>query len=110
MDGYELAALIRQRERTRDTPIIFVTAFGKEDEDIARGYALGAVDYVFKPVDPVILKAKISVFVDLYKKTEAIRRNAELERRLQLENLRVRTEKLEAERALRQVEARQSLI
>ncbi len=110
MDGYELATLIRQRERSRHMPIIFITAFGKEDQDISRGYALGAVDYVFKPIDPVILRAKVSVFVDLYKKTEAVRQQAELERRLQLENLRVRTEKIEAERALRQIEERQALI
>lgn len=110
MDGYELAALIRQRERSRDTPIIFMTAYNKEDEDISRGYALGAVDYVFKPVDPVILRAKVSVFVDLFKKTEAVRQQAEIERRLQLENLRVRTEKIEAEKALRQIEERQGLI
>jgi PAS domain S-box-containing protein len=110
MDGYELAALIRQRERSRDTPIIFITAFNKEDHDISRGYALGAVDYVFKPIDPIILRTKVSVFVDLYRKTEAVRGQAELERRLQLENLRVRTEKIETEKVLRQVEERQSLI
>jgi len=110
LDGYELATLIRQRERSRDVPIIFITAFNKEDQDISRGYALGAVDYVFKPIDPVILRTKVSVFVELHRKTEAVRRQATLERRLQLENLRVRTEKIEAERALRQVEERQSLI
>jgi PAS domain S-box-containing protein len=108
MDGYELAALIRERERLRDVPIIFMTAVSQED--ISRGYALGAVDYVFKPIDPVVLRAKIAVFADLYKKTEAVRRQAEHERRLQMENLRVRSEKIEAERALRQVEERQSLI
>jgi PAS domain S-box-containing protein len=110
MDGYELATLIRRRERSRHTPIIFITAYGRDDEDVSRGYALGAVDYVFKPVDPMILKAKVSVFVELFKKTEAARVQATLERRLQLENLRVRTEIVEAERALRQSEERQSLI
>src|SRR5258708_23725166 len=110
MDGYELAALIRERERSRDMPVIFITALSKEDQDISRGYALGAVDYVFKPIDPVVLRAKVAVFVDLYKKTEAVRRQAELERLLQMENLRVRTEKIEAERALRQIEERESLI
>jgi signal transduction histidine kinase len=110
MDGYELAALIRRRERSRDTPVIFITAFNKEDRDISRGYALGAVDYVFKPIDPVILRAKVSVFVDLFKKTEVVRQQAEIERRLLSENLRVRTEKIEAERALRQIEERQALI
>jgi signal transduction histidine kinase/ActR/RegA family two-component response regulator len=110
MDGYELAALMRERERTRHTPIIFMTAYDKDYQDISRGYALGAVDYVFRPIDPVVLKAKVSVFVDLFKKTEAVREQAKLEHRLQLENLRVRTEKMEAERALRQIEERQSLI
>jgi PAS domain S-box-containing protein len=110
MDGYELAALIRRRKRSRHVPIIFVTAYNKDDQDITRGYALGAVDYVFKPIEPVILKAKISVFVDLFMKTEEVRRQVELERELQLENMRVRTEKIDAERALRQVEERQALI
>ncbi len=110
VDGYELASLIRARARSRYTPIIFVTAFDKDDEEIARGYRLGAVDYVFKPINPDILRTKISVFVDLFKKSEAVRAQAEHERRLQLENLRVRTQKMEAERALRQVEERQSLI
>ena len=110
MDGYELASLIRNRDRSADLPIIFITAYSRDDADISRGYALGAVDYVFKPIDPVILRAKVSVFVDLYKKTEAIRRNADVERQLLTENLRVRSEKLEAERALRQVEERQALI
>jgi PAS domain S-box-containing protein len=91
-------------------PIIFITAFNREDQDISRGYALGAVDYVFKPIDPIILQAKVSVFVELYKKTEAIRQQAALERRLQMENLRVRTEKDETEKALRLVEERQSLV
>src|SRR5690242_5906199 len=82
MDGYELATLIRERDRSRHMPIIFITAFGKEDQDISRGYALGAVDYVFKPIDPIVLRAKVSVFVDLFKKTEAVRQQAEFERRL----------------------------
>jgi PAS domain S-box-containing protein len=110
MDGYELAALVRNRARSRHTPIIFMTAYDRGDEEISRGYALGAVDYVFKPVDPVILKTKVSVFVELYKKTEAIRRQAELERRLLVEAIRARAEKEEAERALRHSEEIQSLV
>jgi PAS domain S-box-containing protein len=110
MDGYELASLIRQRDRSRHLPIIFITAYSRDDADISRGYALGAVDYVFKPIDPVILRAKVSVFVDLYKKTEAIRQKAVVEQRLLTENLLVRSEKIEAERALRQIEERQALI
>jgi len=110
IDGYELADLIRKREKSRSTPIIFVTAHDRDSEEISRGYALGAVDYVFKPVDPVILRAKVAVFVELFKKNAAIRERAALERRLLSENLRVRTEKIEAEMALRKVEERQALI
>jgi PAS domain S-box-containing protein len=110
LDGYATAELIRRRERSRHIPIIFVSAIAKDDEHIARAYAMGAVDYVFKPVDPVILRSKIAVLVDLYLKTEEIRRQAQLERVLQEENLRIRQEKLEAERQLRQTEERQTAI
>jgi PAS domain S-box-containing protein len=110
LDGYATAELIRRRERSRRIPIIFVSAIDKDDEHIARAYAMGAVDYVFKPVDPVILRSKISVLVDLYLKNEEVRRQAQLERMLQEENLRIRQEKLEAERQLRQIEERQTAI
>jgi len=110
MDGYEIAALIRQRERSRHTPIIFITALDRDDREISRGYALGAVDYVFKPIDSIVLRAKATVFIDLFKKTEAVRHQAELERRLYWENLRARADKLQTERALRQVEGVQSVI
>jgi PAS domain S-box-containing protein len=110
LDGYATAELIRRRERSRHIPIIFVSAIDKDDEHIARAYAMGAVDYVFKPVDPVILRSKISVLVDLYLKNEEVRRQAQLERTLQEENLRIRQEKLEAERQLRRIEERQTAI
>ena len=110
LDGYATAELIRRRERSRHIPIIFVSAIDKDDEHIARAYAMGAVDYVFKPVDPVILRSKIAVLVDLYLKNEEVRRQAQLERLLQEENLRIRQEKLEAERQLRQIEERQTAI
>ena len=110
LDGYATAELIRRRERSRHIPIIFVSAIDKDDEHIARAYAMGAVDYVFKPVDPVILRSKIAVLVDLYLKNEKVRRQAQLERMLQEENLRIRQEKLEAERQLRQIEERQTAI
>jgi PAS domain S-box-containing protein len=110
LDGYATAELIRRRERSRHIPIIFVSAIDKDDEHIARAYAMGAVDYVFKPVDPVILRSKITVLVDLYLKNEEVRRQAQLERMLQEENLRIRQEKLEAERQLRQIEERQTAI
>jgi PAS domain S-box-containing protein len=74
MDGLETAALIRRRERTRDIPIIFLTAYdSKGDTGETRGYGLGAVDYVVKPVDPEAVKSKVAVFVELYRKTEKIK-------------------------------------
>src|SRR5439155_10347279 len=75
MDGFETAALIRQRKSTEHIPIIFVTAFGDEDH-ASRGYRLGAVDYIQTPVVPEVLKTKVSVFVELYAKTEQVRRQA----------------------------------
>jgi CheY-like chemotaxis protein len=76
MDGFETASLIRQRERSRNTPIIFLTAFSNNDNFIFKGYALGAVDYLLKPLDPVILSSKVAVFVDLFKKTTEVQRQA----------------------------------
>ncbi|MBS2020397.1 MAG: response regulator [Deltaproteobacteria bacterium] len=74
MDGFEAAELLRQRARTRDVPIIFLTAISKDQKFIARGYDVGAVDYLFKPYEPEILRSKVSVFVDLARKNEIIRR------------------------------------
>jgi signal transduction histidine kinase/DNA-binding response OmpR family regulator len=74
-DGFETAALIRQRRSSRTTPIIFVTSHGDEDR-AARGYSLGAVDYIFAPVEPQVLRSKISVFLELYAKTEEVRHQA----------------------------------
>ncbi len=65
MDGFETAELIRRRDRTRDVPIVFVTAIHQADEHVRRGYDLGAVDYLFKPFEPVILRQKVRVFVEL---------------------------------------------
>jgi two-component system, sensor histidine kinase len=80
MDGYETAALIRKHERTQLLPIIFLTAFNKEDADILKGYSFG-VDYIFKPIVPCILWAKIDIFVELYKRTTAlVRKNTDLQR------------------------------
>ncbi|OLP15535.1 hybrid sensor histidine kinase/response regulator [Leptolyngbya sp. 'hensonii'] len=76
LDGFETATLIRQRERSRNTPIIFLTAFNTSDTLIFKGYALGAVDYLMKPINPEILLSKVSVFVDLYKKTAEVERQS----------------------------------
>jgi PAS domain S-box-containing protein len=110
MDGYEVAGLIRNRPRSSRVPILFLTAFNKDDMHVFRGYTAGAVDYVFKPIEPLILKSKVDVFVDLYRKTEEIRRQGEEERRLLMENLRVRSEKLKTEQALRRREEHQAIV
>lgn len=110
MDGYETAGLIRSRERSRHIPIIFLTAVSKDEMHEFKGYTAGAVDYVFKPIEPFILRSKVAVFVDLYKKTQEISRNAEQERLLLQENFRANTERLLAERALQRAEERQAII
>src|SRR3712207_3370736 len=110
LDGYEVAGLIRSRPRSSRVPILFLTAFNKDDLHVFRGYTAGAVDYVFKPIEPLILRSKVDVFVDLYRKTEEIRRQAAEERRLLVENLHVRNEKLKAEQALRRAQERQEVI
>src|SRR5262245_7554917 len=86
LDGYMTAELIRRRDRSRHIPIIFVSAIDREDVHIRHAYALGAVDYVFKPVDPVILRSKVSVLVELFQKTAEAQRVARLERVLLEEN------------------------
>ena len=73
MDGYETVELIRGRERSRHTPIIFLTANLKSDTHVFRGYSVGAVDYLFKPFQPEVLLSKVAVFVELYNKREAIK-------------------------------------
>ena len=84
LDGFATAELIKQRQRTRDVPIIFLTAISKERGHVFKGYGAGAVDYVFKPFDPAILRSKVSVFIDLHRKNQEIRRQAELLRVAQL--------------------------
>lgn len=80
MSGIELANLIKQRRRTQHIPIIFLTAYFQEDKDILEGYGSGAVDYLTKPINPQILRSKIGVFVDLFRKTRALAKaNAALE-------------------------------
>jgi two-component system sensor histidine kinase/response regulator len=77
MDGFETAALIRERDKSRDTPIIFLTAADKTHTEAVRGYAVGAVDYLVKPVVPEFVRSKVSVFVELAKRSELLRRQAE---------------------------------
>ncbi|TMC81220.1 MAG: response regulator [Chloroflexi bacterium] len=82
MDGFETAQLIRQRPRSELTPLIFVTALDQAETDMGRGYVLGAVDFVFAPVVPAIMRAKVTVFVELYRAQQELRRY-----RTQLETL-----------------------
>lgn len=110
MDGFETAALIRARRRTQHIPIVFLTAVFRDESHLMQAYSAGAVDMVFKPVDPFVLKTKVSVFVQLYLKQAEAQREAELRHRLQEENFRVRTEKLLAEQQLRRTQARQEAI
>ena len=83
MDGFETAAHVKQRERTRDIPILFLTAIDGEAHQAFRGYAAGAVDYLSKPFDPWVLKAKVGVFVELYERRRELAAQAdELRRQL----------------------------
>lgn len=77
-DGFELASLIRQREKSRYTPIIFMTAAHKSESQVFKGYEVGAVDYIYKPIIPEVLRSKVSVFIELAKKTQMVRRQEEL--------------------------------
>ncbi len=78
MDGFETAAHIKRRPKTHDVPIIYLTAASSEPDHAFRGYASGAVDYISKPFDPWVLRAKVSVFVELYVKNRQLREQAEL--------------------------------
>jgi PAS domain S-box-containing protein len=77
MDGFETAELIKQRERTQHIPIIFLTAIDKERQQVFRGYSVGAVDYLFKPFEPDVLRSKVQIFVDLYEKNAALKESEE---------------------------------
>lgn len=77
MNGFETARLIRSRPQSESTPIIFVTAFSRGETDMVEGYSIGAVDFIFTPIIPEVLRAKVSVFVDLYHKIQAIKRHEE---------------------------------
>jgi len=110
MDGYETAKIIRSREQTKRIPIVFLSAVNKETEHLIRGYSMGAVDYVFKPVEPVMLQSKVAVFVDLYLMRREIQRKAHAEQALLDENLRANAELLRAEQELRIAEKRQAAV
>jgi PAS domain S-box-containing protein len=96
LDGFQTAQIIRQRDRCRHVPIIFITAISKASEHVRLGYSLGAVDYVFKPFEAEILRSKINVFMELYRNREHVRRQAEQLRAL--EERRLAAEVLESVR------------
>lgn len=77
MDGFETASRIKERERTRNVPIVFLTAADRDAQLALRGYAAGAVDYLTKPLDPWVLRAKVSVFADLWTKNRQLAAQAE---------------------------------
>ena len=110
MDGYETASLIRERQQTARIPIIFLSAVNKETEHLMRGYAMGAVDYVFKPVEPLMLKSKVSVFVDLYEMRRQVEAKSRAEQQLRDENYRAELERLRIVRELEQSRAQQASI
>ncbi len=78
IDGFEVATMMRQVQKLHHTPIIFLTAHYQNESAVAKGYALGAVDYIFKPLEPEILKAKVRFFIESYRKTAEIAEQAEL--------------------------------
>jgi PAS domain S-box-containing protein len=81
MSGFELAQLIKQRKKTAGVPIIFLTAYYSEDQHVLEGYSTGAVDYLHKPINPAILRSKVAVFAELYRKNrESARSNQNLQR------------------------------
>lgn len=110
MDGFETAVLIRERRSLENVPIIFVSAVSDTETHVSRGYSLGAVDYILAPIVPEILRAKVAVFVELFKITEQVRRQAE-DLRLAHDELEVRvrqrTEELAAANEALRVEIRE---
>ncbi|HEX9107536.1 MAG TPA: response regulator, partial [Longimicrobiales bacterium] len=90
MNGFETATLLKARTRTRDIPLIFLTAISKEERFVAEGYSVGAVDYMSKPLQPDILRSKVSVFVDLWVKNHQLRQQAELLRESERRELELR--------------------
>ena len=110
MDGYETAGMIRERGQTARIPIIFLSAVNKETEHLRRGYAMGAVDYVFKPVDPVMLKSKVAVFVDLYEMRLQVEAKSHAEQALRDANFQAELDRLRMERELEATQGRQAAI
>ena len=92
LDGFETAELIKQRERTRHIPILFLTAISKDRRHVFRGYETGAVDYIFKPFDAEILRSKVAVFVELHEQRQELARHEERLREREVAELRAESE------------------
>lgn len=107
MDGFETAEMIRHRERSHYTPIIFLTAIGTSETHVSRGYSVGGADYLFKPIVPAILKAKVVAFVDLFLKTAMVAAQAEQLR--EFERQRHEAELAEAQRHLESLKLEQDV-
>jgi len=115
LNGFEAASLIRQRSSSAHTPIIFLTAMYTEDADVATAYSLGAVDFMIKPFVPEVLRTKVAVFAELFKKTEEVKRQSELivdieNKRLQEETERLAIERQRIAEELRRKEAERKLL
>jgi PAS domain S-box-containing protein len=107
MNGFETAEMIKSRERTKFTPIIFLTAISKEEEYVFRGYSVGAVDYMFKPFQPEILRSKVQVFVDLYLQQKRIAQQEQRMREMERQELELQhmNELLQSEARFREIVA-----
>jgi PAS domain S-box-containing protein len=99
MDGFEVASLLKRRPRSRHTPIIFITALDRDETKVARGYEVGAIDFLHKPVDPTRVRAKVAGLVNLYQRNQAIKREAEV---LRENDLRALDDRLAAMDAVRE--------
>lgn len=103
MDGFETAKLIRSRPSLQHTPIIFITAINRDDAYVKKGYSLGAVDYVLKPIVPEILLSKVAAFISLFKMTQQVKRQAAQLKAANIELEREIAKRQQAEEALRQL-------